>query len=47
MIISEPQVATLEELSTVWSLDDVAKAISMLDMRSAIEQAASKQPGSK
>ena len=32
------KVATLEELETVWNLDDLDRANAILDMRLAIEQ---------
>jgi hypothetical protein len=35
--------ATLEELETRWSLDDVAKANAVLDYRAAQEEAARKE----
>jgi len=32
------KLATLEELETIWNLDDVDRANALLDMRQAMEQ---------
>lgn len=37
--MSDPQVATLEELKTSWTLDDLAKANAVLDMKTEAEEA--------
>jgi len=41
------RVATLGELETIWSLDDVARANAMLDLKSHIEGEAMKRVAKK
>jgi hypothetical protein len=38
--MNDPQIATREALETTWSLEEIAKANALLDMRAAIEKAA-------
>lgn len=40
-------MATLTELETTWSLDDVLRANALLDMREAIQRQAEQKRGSR
>lgn len=45
LVIAEPPVATLTELETVWSLDDVLRGNAALDFRLYAQRVASEKKG--
>lgn len=45
--MAEPQMGSLEALQTTWSLDDLARALALLERRNAMEWAARPKAGDK